>query len=271
MSDNVIPVGNTPIFDQMVQEMAARGKRFESLLSPSGTANLKLVEVWGISAQEAGQNLKDGLSAMPSASEIFWTAGSWITDPVPVINPKISETFNPSELIEQAINPQLHIQQIVKKFTAKWPGVTPVHITRLDNIDGTVTIVVSKAEMVAQTDESVNAGPKPAVVKHLSEVRPTNVPDMITTSKIDFEKERLEYFRDVPVTPEMQRTVDGKCDPKYQQTSIEVSSEIAGVKIPETTKTFSEILYPAISQTSIGEDVADTLYMKPSAWGSNEE
>jgi hypothetical protein len=180
MSDTVIAVSNTPIFDQLDRERGYDPKFPEHLTRPA------FAPVW---------------------------AGEWIARPVPILNPKISETFNPSELIEQAINPQLHIQQIVKKFTAKWPGVTPVHITRLDNIDGTITIMVSKAEMVAQTDESVNAGPKPSVVRPLSEVRPANVPDMITTSKVDFEKK----------------------------------------------------------QTSIGEDIAGALYMKPSAWGCDEE
>jgi hypothetical protein len=214
--------------------MMARGKRFESLLSPKGAANLKPVQSWGISSQEAGQNLKDGLAAMPSASEIF--------------RPKIEETFNPADLEEQAIYPHLHIQTIVKKFTAKWPNAAPVHITRLDNIDGTVTIRVTQG----QTDEAVNADPKPATVKQLSEVDGLKIPPVASGHLISgiVENVTKKFYREHP-----NAVIVGMEPVKHDDGSI--TMKIDAVE-PEPKK-------------SIGEDTADALYMKPSPWGSDEE
>lgn len=235
MSDNVIPVGNTPIFDQLVRDMAARGVRYEGLLS-SNTV---------------------GLQPVPKTS--FMAPGAWIARPVPRVSPEaytarvvsapvrmspeeladhgiivekpvVKETFNPEELIDQAIDPNLHIQQIIKQFTAKYPDIAPVHITRLDNLDCTVTITVEKGEILEQTDEDVNADPRAVSVKTLSEVEPSK----ITTGFQIMQEKIAESLKDEMIID------PATIDPKYHQTSI-------------------------------GEDVADVLYMKPSAWGSNEE
>jgi hypothetical protein len=181
MSGNVIPVGNTPIFDQLVREMALRGVRYESLIADGPI----------------------GLLPVPS----FLTPSSWIARPIPRIlpeeKPKMVDTFSLCELEDQAISFDLHISKLVDKFTGKFPDVSPVHITRMDNTDGTITIVVSKAEMVEQTDESVNADHTPDVVKPLSEVLENQSPDMITARSVK------TSFLD----PET-------IDPRYRQTSI---------------------------------------------------
>lgn len=149
--NDIIPIGNTPIFEQLVREMAARGKRFESLLS--GNIN--------------------GL------------------------RPVIKETFDPSKLMDQAIDPNLHVQEIIKKFSTKYPDIAPVHITRLDNKDGTITITVQKGEMLEQSDEAV---------KPLSEVTPAN----ITTGFQVLQEKLYGYLQD-------EMTIDPETiDPKYR-------------------------------------------------------
>lgn len=246
--NDIISVGNTPIFEQLVREMASRGKHFESLLSPRGAANLKPVDAFGISAKEAGQNLKDGLAAMPSAKD-FMAPGAWMAKPVPVMTPeepKIEETFDPAVLEEQAINPHLHVQTIVKKFTAKWPNAAPVHITRLDNLDGTVTIKVTQG----QTDKAVNADPKSAVVKQLSEVDGLKIPPITSGHLVSgiVENVTKTFYREHP------EAIITSMEPvKHDDGSITMKIEAVEPK------------------KSIGEDTADALYMKPSAWGSDEE
>lgn len=227
---NIVSIGNTPIFDQLVLELAARGKRFENLLSPKRAESLQptksdlrvvpaydAVKSWGVSFEEASQRLKDFASASPSAKD-FIAPGAWIARPVPRINlekPKVEETFDPNALIEQAIDPNLHVQQIVKRFTSRYPGIEPVHITRSDNIDGTVTISVSQGDQ-RQTGKAVNADPRYIDVKPLYEVPPKIYPDMLQVNKL--------------------MILEDANEPEY-----------------------------------IGEDTAQSLYMKPSPWGSDEE
>lgn len=137
MPDNVILVGNTPIFDQLVREMASRGKRFESLLSGSAV---------------------DLRPAKAFISPLSWTAKAvpQMTD-----KPVLEKNVSLADLSAHLISLNHFIGDMVKEFGEKYPDACPVHITRLDELDGTVTIRVCQAEMVEQTDETVNAAAKP--------------------------------------------------------------------------------------------------------------
>lgn len=222
MNDNVIPVGNTPIFQQLVSEMGER--KFKSLLSGN----------------------TPGLTPVPASKPSFMAPGAWIARNLPKVSPEplkarvvtapvymspeeladhgivvekplIEDNVSVADLEANAINLEMYITGMVKRFEEKYPGVCPVHISRFDELDGTLTLRVSKGELVEQTDEAVNAAPKPLFAKHLP-----GAP-----------KEQHEYFH--------------------------VRGEAA-------------TLPPIVKGTfSIGEDKPDTLYMKPSTWGSDEE
>lgn len=172
MNDSIIPVGNTPIFEQLVREMGER--KFGSLLSGN----------------------TPGLAPVPAPKLPWMAPGAWIARPVPRVSPEplkarvvtapvymspeeladhgivvekpvIEENIHPADLEKQAINLDLHISGMVKQFEEKYPGVGPIHISRFDELDGTLTIRVTKGQLEEQTDEAVNAAPKPLFAKHL--------------------------------------------------------------------------------------------------------
>jgi hypothetical protein len=82
MSENIVPVGETPIFEQMVRELAERGKRFEQLLSPKGKMNLDPVKSYGVTAKEFGEGVRRLSEALPKAQDFLIAPSSWITRPV---------------------------------------------------------------------------------------------------------------------------------------------------------------------------------------------
>lgn len=149
MSDNIIPVGNTPIFEQLVREMAARGKKFESLLSPKGTANLEPVKSFGVSASEALRKASEG--ARQAREQMFPSA--WIAKEVPQITPpteknaKLSVNFHPSEVVDGNNSIYGFVQARLNEFNKKHPNATDVVMTTHEELDGTVTLLIEGNEL----------------------------------------------------------------------------------------------------------------------------
>lgn len=143
MSGNVIPVGNTPIFEQLKRDFALRGIPYDRLIA-------------------------DGPIGLRPVPTVF-APGSWMAKPVPRMakNPVIERNIDPDVLSSHLTSLNHFIGEMVYEFEEKYPDVCPVNITRLDELDGTITIRVSRAEMVEQTDEDVNAVPKPLYALHL--------------------------------------------------------------------------------------------------------
>lgn len=253
MSDNVIPVGNTPLFEELVREYELRGKRFSSLLSPKGADNLQparplfvsaaeAIKSWSATAQEAGTRLKGLSLSLPLAKDTVAYRGIRIAR----VHPEIVETFDPVSLIEQSINPDLHIANLVKKFREDHPDVHPVHISLADNIDGTMTVTVKGGR--EQTDEDVNAEPRPIAVNTLSEVLRTNC---------DSIEESFNVRGEATVLPPVIKT------------GFQVRQEELAESLKDEMTIDPETIDP--KYRSIGENTADVLYMKTSTWGSDEE
>lgn len=151
MSENVIPVGNTPIFERLVRDMQLRGIRFESLLSGN----------------------TPGLKPVPAPEKPWMAPGAWMFRPVPrmseetVQTPLVEDNVSVKDLESGDIKLEDHIAGMVEKFEERFPEAHPIHITRIDELDGTITLKVTKGELVEQTDEDVNAAPKPLSVLNI--------------------------------------------------------------------------------------------------------
>lgn len=238
MSENIIPVGNSPIFDRLVREMGERN--FKKLLSPKGAELLEPVKdftpdlpkpaqeaqnMWGISALQASQNLKRAVDAMISAQVVsvpVRLSKEEAADHGIVTDPVIERNVSVEDLSAHLVSLNHVIGEMALEFEEKHPGLTPIHITRMDELDGTVTIRVRQAKLVEQTDEDVNAAPKIAVGP---------LSDMMGS-----------------ITPKA---------PAGEEFVVRGEASVLPpiVKIP----------------SSIGEDTPDVLYMKTSTWGSDEE
>jgi len=140
MSDDIIHVGNTPIFDELVRRMGER--KFNTLLSPKGLGALQPVPIPGTTF-DLPKPAQDGVEQV------------------------LERNVCPDVLSKRLVSLNHFINEMVKEFQEKHPEVHPIHITRLDEIDGTITIRVTKAELEEQTDEDVNAAPRPLYAMHL--------------------------------------------------------------------------------------------------------
>lgn len=171
MSDDIIHVGNTPIFDELVRRMGER--KFNTLLSPKGLGALQPVPIPGTTfdlpkpAQDAQR--MGGVSALQASviNTPVQLSQEEATDHGIVAEKILERNVCPDVLSKRLISLNHFINEMVKEFQEKYPEVHPIHITRLDEIDGTITIRVTKAELEEQTDEDVNAAPRPLYAMHL--------------------------------------------------------------------------------------------------------
>jgi hypothetical protein len=290
MSDDIIHVGNTPIFDELVRRMGER--KFNTLLSPKGLGALQPVPIpgttfdlpkpaqdaqrmWGVSALQAAQNLKDALSQdLISEIPIAYTGLKE--------GPVLERNVCPDVLSKRLISLNHFINEMVKEFQEKHPEVHPIHITRLDEIDGTITIRVTKAELEEQTDEDVNAAPK-SVVRPLASlfgiVTPTEkspIHDVIS----DVQNEFYRKHPNAQITSMLpKREDDGSItmviqanEPTIADENIPSFEDITGDKLPDgVTVNRDDFVAVMVGKMSINDLRAKYLGVRTSTWGSDEE
>ena len=279
MNDNVIPVGNTPIFDKMVRELEARGRSYESLVGKGPIGLRPVQKVVPIPAPEAAE----------------------VPEPI-AERSRIEENVDPYELLEKGIEFPTFVHGLAKKFREQYPNYEIINVRTRQEVNGTVTVIL--------TDSGDQKTEKDVIVKPLCEVSFEDAamgdPDEIGS----FIREAVKGFQESNPNATITNTIPKKnpdgsvtviveaVDPKMTENTLSgrqleiykdsiTSSDTVSVEQPTQQKDESVATVPHevthrvpgrvnwVKQKPqpdhIGEDTAEALYMKPSAWGSNEE
>lgn len=287
MSDNIPAVG-TPIFDRL-----ARERGYDRLVSRSPFGPCSPPE-------EAGSPF----SRQPLAPGM--EVSKWEDQPVqqeePVLS-RMSENIHPMDLMDQDVELHEFIREMGEKFHRHYPDVELVNVLRKDELDGTITVVITEViPPPVQTDEDVNAAPaEPIDVKPLSEVpqeennrNPDVVTDFISGAHREFMEDHpnsvitdmtprrnndgsvslvIDAIEVEPLEQERMSFFEGvkaahKQDPAM---SIKTGFQVMQEHIAKALKDEMTIDQATIDPQYIGENPADNLYVKPSTWGSDEE
>lgn len=136
MSENPIHISNTPIFDQLVQEFAARGKRYETLVN--GGPKIRL-----------------------APAKFYVPPGAWIAKTIRNVKNqtvRLSDNVHPMDT-EAHGGWDVFLQDRLKEFRTKHPSATDIIVSTKKEEDDTVTLLIEGIE----APELVMASPANAV------------------------------------------------------------------------------------------------------------
>lgn len=130
MSENSIHVSNTPIFDQLVAELAARGKRYENLVA----------------------NPPEHLRRIPKSESVFTAPGAWMAKPVPKIAPKpnarLKVNVHPLDAEKDCGSWEQFVRARLDEFNRKHPNAMNVTMHTSERFaDGTIDITIEGVEV----------------------------------------------------------------------------------------------------------------------------
>jgi hypothetical protein len=155
----------------------------------------------------------------------------------------VTESIHPLELDKQNVTFEEYIHEFGKKFTRRHPKVPNAVVTWVQDLDGSITVTALEQ--------------KKAEAKSF-EVMPLSEKDQEEKEKIsDMMTEMIDLVR------KKQPLLAGLVS---TQTAQDILAQVNSK--PDTVMVQ---LKKHVEDESIGEDIADTLYMKPPIWGTDEE
>lgn len=122
MSENPIHFSNTPIFDQLVAELAARGKRYENLVA---------------NPPEHLKRRKNG----------YTPQGVYVDEATPKQNARLEVNAHPLDAEKSCGSWARFMQDRIDEFNRKYPHVMNVTVSTQEELDGTVTVVIEGVEV----------------------------------------------------------------------------------------------------------------------------
>ena len=136
MNDNIVRIGNTPIFDQLKRERGYDPKFPPSVVLPFSMDLPK-------PAQEA------------AATRGYMAPGAWMAKPVPKMNEpepvKLVVNFHPLDLVNDYPDEATFVRERVEEFGRKHPDATNVVMFTKEEGDGTITLSIKGYEQPGVT------------------------------------------------------------------------------------------------------------------------